>query len=323
MAGNSASFFASHELIASDKVILRKSAQEIVHSIPSASVWLLLFDAERKGPMEQDRGLQLADLRTAVWGEDAVRLEFPRLWDHARGRSGIGDSGASAKANGAVHDGKFYSRFDWFHCSLLLWFRRIGYATQPSVQWFWRLELDVLFSGPFDALLLRSAREPADVLLPGFQADENESATWPFWTANRHLLAAFTAANLTHAMVSIGRFSRRFILEVMAPLWTAGLAGFEEALIPMACANLSGGACTLARFGAQSSVSDARFAYRPPWRCAEYVSARKRRTHELWHPVKTRECVARFLEATQGNRTLELRYQSKPCAYEWCRVRPG
>ena len=303
-------FFASHELTPVDALILQHTSHDILHSISDATVTLLLFDAAHKGPMlatASGSGMQ-----TCVWGEDAIRSHFPRLWAAAAARATVHRNFTG------VHDASFYRRFDWFHASLSVWYTQIGRTVLPAVQWFWRLELDVLFAAPLDALIRKSAGDPADVLLPDFQA-HNDTAAWPFWEANRHLWEHAVVPR-RHAMVSIGRYSRRFVLTLMQRHWEAGLAGFEEILLPMACANASSG-CVLTHFNARTSVSSAKFRYRPPWRCAEYVAARRRRTYEIWHPVKTRDCVASFLEATQGNRTLEWQYRTPGCSYHWCRTK--
>ena len=95
----------------------------------------------------------------------------------------------------------------------------------------------------------------------------------------------------------IGRYSVRFLRDVMRPKWEAGSAGYEEITIPSFCLADGGRAdkgCKLHAFSRGRSVDGRHVIYKPDWGCLEFLAARTFRngTNEIWHPVKRRRCVA-------------------------------
>ena len=55
--------------------------------------------------------------------------------------------------------------------------------------------------------------------------------------------------------------------------------------------------CRAAAFGFAKSISAEHFRYRPDHACEDYLPARKRGEGDVWHPVKSRGCYVRWLEA--------------------------
>ena len=87
----------------------------------------------------------------------------------------------------------------------------------------------------------------------------------------------------------------------MARKWAAGVAGYEEILLPMSCTASDG--CVRGSFHhmhsrgwRQTHVSDY-FRYRPDWGCGVFLKSAAAHTQELWHPVKHRECWVEYLDS--------------------------
>jgi hypothetical protein len=93
------------------------------------------------------------------------------------------------------------------------------------------------------------------------------------------------------------------MLNVLEASWDAGLVGFEEVSIPVLCLATPG--CTLGQLGERERVTGempGRLKLSltqvdpssPPatHTCEAFLQARRLRTHELWHPIKNRTCLA-------------------------------
>ena len=118
--------------------------------------------------------------------------------------------------------------------------------------------------------------------------------------------------------MSVGRYSGRFLAH-MAARWARGAVGFEEVALPMACVALGRAACELGTFrrlrtqrshhhhraaeaahGRPTAIGEF-FRYRPAWGCDDFVGAAARHTHELWHPLKRRDCWVAYLDACDAS----------------------
>ena len=189
-------------------------------------------------------------------------------------------------------------RYFWFHASLLLWNATYGHA-YPAVRYWWRIEPDVLFAGSWSYLLAIASRDTADLLLPQYTRWADHP-NYPHWEWNAPILAGVPRSEWVYSLVSIGRYSMRF-MRVMASKWAAGVAGYEEILLPLSCTPRSN--CTRSSFSRlhaagwrKSRVNEA-FRYRPEWSCDSFLRAAASHSGELWHPVKTRACWARYLDS--------------------------
>ena len=137
-------------------------------------------------------------------------------------------------------------------------------------------------------------------------------------------------------------YSTRF-LRLLTLLWRRGVVGYEEILLPVACATafkyhslFKGDSCTMAAFSAGAGVPSlllatpalmsckASFRFRPEVECADFVEARRQEQNQLYHPVKERACILDFVRGKHvaapprtGNQTTILkngfRIADRPC----------
>ena len=162
----------------------------------------------------------------------------------------------------------------------------------PSVRFFWRLEPDAVYTGNLQTLLNISAGIPADVLLPQYLRFKN-SPGYSHWRNNEAYLSRVPKQKWSWSLVSIGRYSRRYITDIMPRSWKSMGVVYEEIGIPVSCLMETG--CTLASFRKGSSLG-AHIRYKPTFRCEEALRTRTRCKNEIWHPVKNRECLTQFLD---------------------------
>jgi hypothetical protein len=97
------------------------------------------------------------------------------------------------------------------------------------------------------------------------------------------------------------------MMTILEGSWDAGLVGFEEVSIPVLCLLTPG--CKLGRIGESEPVLGERSSKWPLetgtqvdpafgaraagyMTCERFLHALTLRTHELWHPVKNRTCLA-------------------------------
>mmetsp|Transcript_50982 Transcript_50982/g.108939 ORF Transcript_50982/g.108939 Transcript_50982/m.108939 type:complete len:320 (-) Transcript_50982:231-1190(-) len=283
-------FFASHSLDTVDaRLYLHYSRQLRFALQPTRTrLWLLLYQSKLPDVRIAPAEATAIEGGACSWGDGALRAVFPRL------ASAI-DTNADISRTPQVN----HRRYWWFHASLLLWNRSFGHA-YPRLRYWWRVEPDVLFSGSWADLLLRTSRRDEDVVLPRLISYAHDP-TYPHWPLNQHLLRDVPNDQWLYSLVSIGRYSSRFIAH-MAREWRAGAIGYEEVSLPMGCVKLGRDRCRLASFqrlrsgGWRTSYIANYFRYRPAWKCGEFLLAAASHTQEIWHPVKNRTCWVRYLD---------------------------
>jgi hypothetical protein len=234
----------------------------------------------------------------AVWGEKVVWQMFPRLEE-------------AVATHPHIREEQPYLRmYYWFHASLPVWFARYG-SCYPKVRYIWRVESDVLWTGPIDQLISLASKDGADVLLPHAYLEEEVAYRYPHF-ARQNFLADVPAGNRVFALVCIGRYSRSFLLGTMVRRWERGVVGYEEILLPTTCLNSTG--CKLSGFNGWENAAGNHVTFRVAdkcvrnnctgrfWDCEEYLHDRrlKNGTLDLWHPVKERGCLLDEIEAEQG-----------------------
>ena len=208
---------------------------------PSTSLWMLLYregydqvtrvelgNTTSPGKAHHCDGPACAQNGIAAWGEQAVWRMYPRLAQAVRQHPHI------------EKEAPYLRNYYWFHAALSLWFARFG-ACYPQARYVWRLETDVLWSDTIDTLIrLGWDDTTSDVLLPETYG-ENMSlgARMYFHLPWQTFLGNVPFDKHVYALVCVGRYSRHFLLDVMQRLWTSGVAGYEELLIPSTCLNVS------------------------------------------------------------------------------------
>ena len=219
-----------------DERLYRRYSREL-DSQPDTSLWMLLY---REGYDQLTRfalnttprvtsSITESQNGVAVWGENAVWRMYPRLADAVRQHPHI------------EKEVPYLRNYYWFHAALPLWFLRFG-ACYPRARFVWRLETDVLWTDTIDTLIrLGSADTSSDVLLPETYG-ENMSlgARMYFHLPWQTFLGNVPLDKHVYSLVCVGRYSRRFLLDTMHRLWTNGIAGYEELLLPSTCLNVSG-----------------------------------------------------------------------------------
>ena len=273
---------------------------------PTTGVWLLLFV---RANLERGTRARLGDPGRSTdahgayaWSERALWNAFPLLGAAAATHPGL-----------AQEESTYLKLYYYFHAALALWLAEFGRA-YPRLRYMWRVETDTMFTGRLDQLVALSAGEDADVLLSHAHRWDQEHGrlNYPHWDRNTELLSTVPERHRVWALVSVGRFSVRFVREIMAPRWAAGVLGYEEILLPTTCLNTSG--CRLAHFNPWRTVNATRVWFRVGNRtwavsdpdlvvngsfpCEDALRARTVPTLELWHPVKQRGCFLDHVEAT-------------------------
>jgi len=276
-------FFATHEIEPNDERLLLRYKTEL-DAVP---LWVLYLRPKSRQPLALQR-LRTAGVPNFVWSRHKIGSQLPSL---AAALARAERDNASAYSQTPEPNLKLYF---FMHSALLLWLRAHG-SSYPRLRYMWRLEPDVLFAGPLAQLVSLAAQHVAttDVLLPKLWLQENVPR-YVHWARHGELLARLAPENRTYSLVSAGRFSVRFISEILAPRWEADEPlAFEEIGIPAAC-TLAGARCSMATISlATMRVPTRNFRYRPEWSCDEYLAARAwHAAHGLWHPVKNRSCLS-------------------------------
>ena len=277
-------FLSTHVVDDIDVQVIAASGRAL-RAMPSARLWLLLLTPSCTEP---DSAALAARLGCSVhaWSEKELFALFPRL--------GAG-AAALATSRSVRWQAPYLKMYAWLHASLALWDHRHG-GRFPHARWWWRLELDVLFAGPFPRLLSQTADHHADVLLPKVNL-RGASSYYPHWNAssNAQALAELPTNKHAYSIVPIGRYSSHFLRTIMRPRWETGLLGMEEIMIPSLCLATAG--CEVGTlvgpFQRRGELS--RMRPMPPWNCSDFVSAWARADGTLWHPVKDRSCFAAAL----------------------------
>lgn len=278
-----------------DATLLTRYVQEL-RAQPNTAAWLLLyregydrFTRVHLGPSPRSPTCQsCANPTVSVWGDQAVWRRFPRLEQAVR-------------THPHIHkEATYLQRYYWFHASLAVWHDSFG-ACYPRLKYIWRLEPDVLFAGTMDQLVDLSSTERADVLLPEVQFASNGSVQSNHYHhfAYQTFLDDVPPERVAWSLVSIGRYSMRFIMQNMASRWAVGVSGYEEILLPTSCLITPG--CRVASFNGWDSVAANHVVFRTAdpggsprfWHCEEFKEARttKDGTLDLWHPVKDHSCL--------------------------------
>uniref|UniRef100_A0A7S4F3N6 Protein xylosyltransferase n=1 Tax=Chrysotila carterae TaxID=13221 RepID=A0A7S4F3N6_CHRCT len=193
-------------------------------------------------------------------------------------------------------------RYYWLHLSLLLWNETVGEAHENS-KWLWRVEPDVHFAGSLSSLLEATQQDPADLMLHKFiQMKNPDDVDYYHWERHPGLLRHVPMSKRVHSLVSIGRYSHKFLKMVRRRYWQQGLTGYEEILLPVACATAGGSAkrraeaCEMAALSPGAGVRNLHlakhFRYRPEFTCEEFLQSYRRQENVLWHPVKNASCLA-------------------------------
>lgn len=204
-----------------------------------------------------------------------------------------------------------FRRYYWFHAALMLW--RIAHSSEYNhIEYWWRIEDDVVFSGVFPGLLIKHASDKSDLLLSSYTSHEADPS-WAHWRYNADEVtgSALPLSEQLYSTVAIGRFTPRFI-RLMEARWQAGTVAFEELALPFVCKTSPG--CTLGAFnpewqgcGSKCKISAdwGKVRTTPDWSCHEFISAYKKETREIWHPVKERNCFVTHLMNTRGESNLK------------------
>jgi len=203
---------------------------------PVAELWLLLYSRKdsRGGAYFDAAASGAAQTQVAVWGDRARDRAFPRA------------SRALATHWGyRVQKDVHLKTYFYQHTGLYLWLREFRSAYR-NLRFLWRMEPDVMLTGPLGQLLSLSARDQAsDLLLPRltgrnitpyygctkkrYRPHEAWGAYPPepdpahphvmcttHWVANTPLLnMTRPGAGPVFALVPVGRYSIRFINETM------------------------------------------------------------------------------------------------------------
>ncbi len=306
-------FLATHSLAGYDLRLARHMSRQLRGAkLPAGEgtmrLWALVY-AERDPRTHIEINSSLSaqiEAAACVWGDRSLRLALPKL-------------GAAMRSDPALKStpNSNHRRYFWFHSSLLLWHMRFG-RHYPRLRYLWRTEPDVLFAGPWPNLLqIVAKKSSADLVLPQFSdfvTDQKRRPgnRYPHWERNSAFLLGIPPSERVYSLVSIGRYSRRFVLDIMAPLWRAGSIGYEELFLPAACLNEQRArgpdACQLAslrrmqtshKVGGRTALT-AHFRYRPFWSCNEFRANASSGlggsgAGEIWHPVKDRGCWVKYL----------------------------
>ena len=282
-------FFATHQMDAVDVRLLRHYVDDL-KALPEAALFLLLFRAVATPPLSQGELEAWRDHEKKsgapgfLWNEDGLRHLYPRL-----------KTALSRKTNLEFrHTPRHVAKYFFFHASLMLWKQTFGHV-YPSIDFWWRIEPDALFAGPLSDMVRLSLPVRVDLMLPNIQS-KPQYPSWPHWQRNAEEFEGVADEMMKHSLVSFGRYSNR-LLAVMARRWEAGRLGYEEISIATACANSGSDLpCTMGSFARARIFAAKRCVYRPVWNCSAFLKARIAESHELWHPVKERQCLVEWFD---------------------------
>eukprot|EP00967_Tisochrysis_lutea_P006656 scaffold7916_cov31-Tisochrysis_lutea.AAC.2 len=107
------------------------------------------------------------------------------------------------------------------------------------------------------------------------------------------------------SLVSIGRYSRRFLSLLYEHCWSRGFVMYEEILLPLACFAAGPERCIPgAWYPSIRAIPFAKlathFRYRPTYFNEDFLDALQMDTREIWHPIKRRELIAAALGFTSA-----------------------
>ena len=212
-------FMALHEPDETDERMVNQYVKQLERAVPAAGLWVLLFgEADPRPAMRWEAPV-------FRWCERALHQALPNL-AFAVGRS------LRAMATEPIQN---HATYYYFTASLLLWHQQLG-SSYPSLRYFWRLEPDAVFTGSLADLVGLTAAVNADVLLPMVYTQKQTYNTYPHWQVNRAALQGVLPRQRVWSLVSLGRYSTRFIIEMLPHRWReSGRVIYEEIGLPVTC----------------------------------------------------------------------------------------
>lgn len=300
-------FIATHQLSSVDKRLIDHYSSNDLQRLPSSRLWVLMFQDETQ--LSAPTPLPFISAPICVWDRKAIFDLFPRLRNTTRLIE------RQTRAASPARSERYFHLYFFMHTALAVWHRSFG-SVFPRLRYFWRIEPDVLVSSPegWAGMLQRTSSDVADVLVPAIEYEPNTSArvrpTFCFGRTRSHcfrqgssayrVLSGGTWPQRLWSLVSVGRFSTRFVLGLMARQWSSGALGFEEVFLPSTCA-----ASPRCELGVLDAEMSRRVRFQPEWDCQTFLDAHQSgsRMPLLWHPIKQRACYASFLEQRDPNAT--------------------
>lgn len=288
-------FFATHTMDETDTALVRHYVDDLEQHFRAAKLFILYYQSAQSLPASSSHvGSWLrtaARSRSAmcVWNEAGLFSLFPRL------------EGALSNSSALAETPKPFRRYFFFHASLLLWNATYGHAF-PGIEYWWRIEPDVLFAGSLSQMIEHASHVRVDLLLPNIES-QSEIPDWPHWERNRDTIDGVPTNKRFMSLVCLGRYSSAFLLQTMGQRWATGVLGYEEISLSTSCAVDS--SCQMESLWRRSKVKTAKHClYRPVWECSRFLAARAAENQELWHPVKNRSCVVEWLTSRRRNNSV-------------------
>lgn len=246
--------------------------------------WVLLFT--NKPPDSQAvKWWRSLDAHVSPWTLEQLFSLYPRLQQTFAASSAVKETGW-----------EYLKMYFLFHSALALWWKLHGHM-HPNVKFMWRVEPDaqLVGVGGWATLMSRAESMQADVLLPKLTMQAKSGPAdrhlYTHWDLNHKYVESIEPSQRAWSLVSVGRYSVHFILDVMAPQWANGTLVYEEIFLPTSC--LARSDCSVAGFG---NLVDARHVrYRPQWECVDFARqaslSSRPNTFAFWHPVKDSSCI--------------------------------
>ncbi|KAL1530209.1 hypothetical protein AB1Y20_001124 [Prymnesium parvum] len=198
-------------------------------SFPSyARLWALQYKQHLAGLTYDERLSKVIGAGAASWGDHAVLQAFPLLARVVNVTSTWPRFPGEAAPPSDVNLRRYY----WFHTSLIVWNASFG-ALYPNASYWWRVELDVIAFPSWGAVLEQHRHQVQDVLLPKV-ISYTQHVQYPHWKSNMRFLGQVSEEQWVYSLVSVGRYSQRF-MRYMRSRWELGEAWYEEIWLPTAC----------------------------------------------------------------------------------------
>uniref|UniRef100_A0A7S4AZV4 Uncharacterized protein n=1 Tax=Chrysotila carterae TaxID=13221 RepID=A0A7S4AZV4_CHRCT len=282
-------FFATHTTARDDSRLIRHYSQKMRRDASlHAEAWTLLYEDSGKkeghGYLDLHAWENYTDARLFVWNEAKLFDLFSAL------------PVALASIPGVSQTKNIYlKRYFYFHASLLLWNTSHG-QEYPHLRYWWRLELDVVFPMGIGMVIRTASLQNADVLLPKL-IPASKNTQYQHFQKNTAWLSNISRALWTWSLVSIGRYSSRFLRDIMRPQWQSGQIAYEEIALPTSC--MISKWCEVRSFSniSHPHLNMSNFRFRPEHACQDFLqSVLSTNKFEIWHPLKNRSCYTNYLE---------------------------
>lgn len=224
-----------------DLALYRLYSREL-QSQPKTSFWAILlhsgYDKMSRVQLtltKADKCCQACAENIIAYGEQAVWRMYPRLGEAVKAHPDIQEWESRGQ------DYKYIGFYHWFHASMAMWYAHYGNCFH-ELKYVWRLEPDVLWTGTIDTLIsLASEDTTSDVLLPTTWTENKSFSARKYQFFLTQPFLKFVADDChVYTYVSVGRYSTKFLFEIMDRLWKDGVVGYEEVFLPSACLNTSG-----------------------------------------------------------------------------------